>query len=217
MRWSNTTPTLAAKIHLIRLRLSQGRSKLCECYDFRPAAPSSLMRSASFKDFFLKEELMKAIADSGFEHPSEVQQECIPKAAYGNDILAQSKSGMGKTAIYVLGILNQMDSNPAAEAGLMAIVLTHTRELAFQTAKEFGRFGKYLPNIKVSVMYGGMKIEEQKKALKETPPHILIGTSGRISALVKNKAVALDKVKYFVIDECDQMLKELGNLMVKKK
>ncbi len=175
----------------------------------RPAAAPS-MRSTSFKDFFLKEELMKAIADSGFEHPSEVQQECIPKAAYGNDILAQSKSGMGKTAIYVLGILNQMESTPAADAGLQAIVLTHTRELAFQAAKEFGRFGKYLPNIKVGVVYGGTSIDEQKKMLKENPSHILIGTPGRVATLAKNKVLVLDKVKYFVIDECDQMLKELG-------
>lgn len=168
------------------------------------------MRSMSFKDFTLKECLLKAIADSGFEHPSEVQQECIPKTAYGSDILAQSKSGMGKTAIYVLGILNQMEEEPPVDVGPQALVLTHTRELAFQAAKEFGRFGKYLPKVKTYVVYGGVSIEEQKKILKETQPHILIGTPGRMATLVKTKSLVLDKVKYFVIDECDQMLKETG-------
>jgi len=168
------------------------------------------MRSVSFKDFSLKESLLKAIADSGFEHPSEVQQECIPKTAYGDDILAQSKSGMGKTAIYVLGILNRMEEEPLTETGPQAIVLTHTRELAFQAAKEFVRFGKYLPKIKTYVIYGGISIEDQKKKLKEDQPHILIGTPGRMATLVKNKSLVLDKVKYFVIDECDQMLKETG-------
>ena len=168
------------------------------------------MRSTSFKDFTLKDQLLKAISDSGFEHPSEVQQECIPKTAYGNDILAQSKSGMGKTAIYVLGILNQMDENPISEVGPVAIILTHTRELAFQAAKEFERFGKYMPNIKICVVYGGIPIEEQKKKIKESQPHILIGTPGRTADLAKHKILNLEKVKYFVIDECDQMLKEFG-------
>lgn len=177
------------------------------------------MRSTSFKDFFLKEELTKAIADCGFEHPSEgkrrylpgiVQQECIPKSVYGSDILAQSKSGMGKTAIYVLGILNQMDSNPPADAGILAVVLTHTRELAFQVAKEFARFGKYLPNITTELIYGGVSIDDQKKKLKEKTPHILIGTPGRVATLAKLKVLDLSKVKYFVIDECDKLLKELG-------
>lgn len=152
---------------------------------------------------------MKAIADTGFEHPSEVQQECIPKALLGVDILAQSKSGMGKTAIYVLAILEQMASAQSTEVGVQAIVLTHTHELAFQAGKEFGRFGKYLPNIKSAVVYGGVPIDENKKMLKETNPHILIGTPGRVAALIKMKALNLDKVKYFVIDECDKMLKEL--------
>lgn len=140
-----------------------------------------------------------------------MQQECIPKAVYGTDLLAQSKSGMGKTAIYILGILNQMDAKPAADTGLVAIILTHTHELAFQVAKEFARFAKYLPNITSEVVYGGVSLEAQKKQFKEKTPHILIGTPGRVATLAKLKVLDISKVKYFVIDECDQMLKELGN------
>lgn len=138
-----------------------------------------------------------------------VQQECIPKAIYGSDLLVQSKSGMGKTAIFVLGILNLMDSKPDPESGVAAIILSHTRELAFQIAKEFARFGKYLPEIHSEVLYGGQSIELDKTMLKTKKPHIIIGTPGRVATLVKLKVLDLSKVKYFVIDECDQMIQEV--------
>ena len=127
----------------------------------------------------------------------------------GSDILAQSKSGMGKTAIYILAILNQMDSKPAPDAGLLAIILTHTHELAFQVSKEFARLGKYLPSITSELIHGGTGVDAQKKILKEKNPHIIIGTPGRVANLAKFKTIDLSKVKYFVIDECDKMLEEL--------
>lgn len=76
----------------------------------------------------LKSELLRALQDCGFEHPSDVQQQCIPKAKMGVDILCQAKSGMGKTAVFVLTLLDQLDESPAP---LSALILTHNRELAF--------------------------------------------------------------------------------------
>ena len=76
----------------------------------------------------LKSQLLRSLQDCGFEHPSEVQQQCIPKAKMGVDILCQAKSGMGKTAVFVLTLLDQLDDKPDS---VSAIVLTHTRELAF--------------------------------------------------------------------------------------
>merc|ERR1719506_1187309 len=84
------------------------------------------IHSSGFKDFILKPELLRAVVDCGFEHPSEVQHECIPQAVLGMDIICQAKSGMGKTAVFVLATLHQMDA-VAGQIGV--VVLCHTREL----------------------------------------------------------------------------------------
>lgn len=86
------------------------------------------LHSTSFKDFLLKEELQRAITDCGFEHPSEVQQSCLPKAIIGVDILCQAKAGMGKTAVFVLSILNKLGAEPKP---VSALIMCHTRELAY--------------------------------------------------------------------------------------
>lgn len=167
------------------------------------------MHSTSFKDMFLKEELLRAIKDCGFEHPSEVQQECLPKALIGLDVLTQAKSGMGKTAIFVLSILNRMDAKPDP---LTALIIAHTRELAYQIKNEFVRFSKYMPDIKTEVIYGGESVPEQEKMLKNNPPHILVGTPGRLLNLIRRKSLKMDKIKYFILDECDKGLEQLGNI-----
>merc|ERR1711881_316280 len=97
----------------------------------------------------------RAIVDCGFEHPSEVQHECIPQAILGTDILCQAKSGMGKTAVFVLACLQQMETT---ENKVKTLVIGHTRELAYQIKHEFDRFAKYFPSVKTAVVYGGIPI-----------------------------------------------------------
>lgn len=164
------------------------------------------IHSSGFRDFLLKPELLHAIADCGFEHPSEVQQECIPQAITGNDIICQAKSGMGKTAVFVLATLQQITP---VDGVVDTLVMTHTRELAFQICKEFERFSKYLKGVKVAVLFGGLPIEDHKKLLKDTKPHIIVGTPGRIMQLVREKSLVLTNLKRFIMDECDQMLSNL--------
>merc|ERR1712080_637971 len=94
------------------------------------------IHSSGFRDFLLKPELLRAIVDFGFEHPSQVQNECIPQAVLGMDVLCQAKSGMGKTAVFVLASLQQIEPT---DGQVCAIVLCHTRELAFQISKEYER------------------------------------------------------------------------------
>ena len=127
-----------------------------------------------------------------------------------NDILCQAKSGMGKTAVFVLSILHQLpkDPNPCS-----ALVLCHTRELAYQITKECNRLGKYLKDIKTHVFYGGESIEAQKKVLKTEPPHIIVGTPGRVLDLTKKGFIKFDQLRFFVLDECDKMLEQLGKLI----
>ncbi|KAM0916021.1 hypothetical protein ACQ4PT_010456 [Festuca glaucescens] len=164
------------------------------------------IHSSGFRDFLLKPELLRAIQDCGFEHPSEVQHECIPQAILGMDVICQAKSGMGKTAVFVLSTLQQID--PVA-GQVAALVLCHTRELAYQICNEFERFSKYLPETKVAVFYGGVHIKNHKDLLKNECPHIVVGTPGRILALARDKDLPLKNVRHFILDECDKMLDSL--------
>lgn len=166
------------------------------------------IHASGFKDFLLKPELLRAIVDAGFEHPSEVQHESIPQAVLGGDIVCQAKSGMGKTAVFVLATLHQLNASDESQ-DVQVLVLCHTRELAFQIAHEYERFSKYLPSIKTAVFYGGVSIKQNREILSNDHPHIVVGTPGRILALAREKALKLSAVKHFVLDECDRVLEAL--------
>jgi len=168
------------------------------------------IHSSGFRDFLLNPELLKAIVDCGFEHPSQVQNECIPQAVTGMDVVCQAKSGMGKTAVFVLATLQQLDKEKAdSSGGPQVLVMCHTRELAFQISKEYQRFSKYMENLQVAVFFGGMPIDKDKKTLKENPPHIVVATPGRLKALIRDRSLNLKNINHFVLDECDKMLDAL--------
>lgn len=164
------------------------------------------IHSSGFRDFLLKPELLRAIVDCGFEHPSEVQNECIPQAVLGMDVVCQAKSGMGKTAVFVLATLQQLEP---LDGQISVLVMCHTRELAFQISKEYERFSKYMPTIKVGVFFGGLPITKDQATLKNNCPHIVVGTPGRLLALIRNKSLSLKNIKHFILDECDKMLEQL--------
>lgn len=88
--------------------------------------------------------------------------------------------------------------------------MCHTRELAFQISKEYERFSKYMTGVRVGVFFGGLAIANDEKTLKTACPHIVVGTPGRILALVNTKKLSLKNIKHFVLDECDKMLDSLG-------
>jgi len=165
------------------------------------------IHTSNFRDFCLKSELSRAIVDCGFEHPSEVQHECIPQAVLGMDIICQAKSGMGKTAVFVLSTLHQLTP---VEGECHVVVLCHTRELAFQIQREYERFSKYMPEVRSKVFYGGVSVQTDIAELKKSVPHIVVGTPGRILDLATTrKALDLSHVKHFVLDECDRLLAEV--------
>lgn len=161
------------------------------------------IHSSGFRDFLLKPELMKAIVDCGFEHPSAVQAECIPQAIQRTDVICQAKSGMGKTAVFVLSTLQQLEPT---DGELHILVMCHTRELAHQIDAEYKRFTKYMPDVKSMVVFGGIPISANKKEIAEAPPHIVTGTPGRLNALINSGDLKLENLKHFVLDECDKML-----------
>ena len=127
----------------------------------------------------------------------------------GGDIICQAKSGLGKTAVFVLTTLQQIEP---VKGECSVLVMCHTRELAFQIKKEYERFQRYLPEVKTHVFYGGTPIQKDAEVLKnpETHPNIVVGTPGRLNALVRDKYLRLGSVRIFVLDECDKMLDQIG-------
>ncbi len=124
-------------------------------------------------------------------------------------MLCQAKSGLGKTAVFVLSTLQQLDPTPGE---ISTVVICHTRELAYQIRNEYVRFSKYMPDVRTAVFYGGISINKDEELLKnkDTCPHIVVGTPGRLTALVREKAIRLNNVKNFVIDECDRVLEQIS-------
>lgn len=152
----------------------------------------------------LKQELLTSISECAYEHPSEVQRECIPQGIYGMDILCQAKSGTGKTAVFIMVMLQRMNE-PKPFSGL---ILCNTRELAYQIKREFDRFSKGL-NVITECVYGGVPMRSSVEAV-EKKPHILVGTPGRMLKLLKDKKFSLENVEYFVLDECDRLIEEIS-------
>mmetsp|Transcript_14779 Transcript_14779/g.25144 ORF Transcript_14779/g.25144 Transcript_14779/m.25144 type:complete len:432 (-) Transcript_14779:50-1345(-) len=166
------------------------------------------VHSTGFKEFLLKSELNRAIKQSGFEHPSEVQQQCIPQAIEGKDIICQARAGMGKTAVFIIAILNQIEQETAKSG--YAIILGNVRELANQIKNEFDRFTEFMPWVRKHAFLGGQPIQEHIKILKnpEKAPHIIIGTPGRVIELIKLGHIKGENNKIFVLDECDKLIDE---------
>uniref|UniRef100_A0A8C9RZA0 RNA helicase n=1 Tax=Scleropages formosus TaxID=113540 RepID=A0A8C9RZA0_SCLFO len=158
------------------------------------------IHSSGFRDFLLKPELLRAIVDCG--------NNCSPYSGtiLGMDVLCQAKSGMGKTAVFVLATLQQLEP---VTGQVSVLVMCHTRELAFQISKEYERFSKYMPTVKVGVFFGGLSIKKDEEVLKRESPHVVVGTPGRILALSRNKSLNLRHIKHFILDECDKMLEQL--------
>ena len=107
-----------------------------------------------------------------------------------------------------MSTLQQLDPVPGE---ISTLVICHTRELAYQIRNEYARFSKYMPDVKTDVFYGGTPIKRDIEKLKnkDTCPHIVVATPGRLHALVEEKAIRLNNVKSFVIDECDKVLESI--------
>jgi ATP-dependent RNA helicase DeaD len=139
----------------------------------------------------------------GFTESTQIQQEAIPVVLEGKDIIGQSNTGTGKTAAFGIPILEKIDKDLKLP---QAIVLLPTRELAVQVANEFGKIGKYMDGIKVVSVYGGADIKDQIRKLKNGA-QIIVGTPGRVIDLIQRRVIKLEKLKIFVLDEADEMLK----------
>ncbi|MGU7936389.1 DEAD/DEAH box helicase [Streptococcus suis] len=154
-----------------------------------------------FTDLQLSEDILLAVEKAGFETPSPIQEQTIPLALEGKDVIGQAQTGTGKTAAFGLPTLNKIDTNNQA---IQALIIAPTRELAVQSQEELFKFGRE-KGVKVRSVYGGSSIEKQIKALR-SGAHIVVGTPGRLLDLIKRKALKLDGVETLILDEADEML-----------
>ncbi|EHA20131.1 hypothetical protein ASPNIDRAFT_209198 [Aspergillus niger ATCC 1015] len=170
--------------------------------DARPQTEDvTATKGLEFEDFYIKRELMMGIFEAGFEKPSPIQEETIPVALTGRDILARAKNGTGKTAAFVIPTLERI--NPKSTK-TQALILVPTRELALQTSHVCKTLGKHL-GINVMVTTGGTGLMDDIIRLNDAV-HILVGTPGRVLDLASKGVADLSECPTFVMDEADKLL-----------
>jgi ATP-dependent RNA helicase RhlE len=156
----------------------------------------------SFTDLGLAPELLRALSDKGYTAPTPIQSKAIPAVLAGSDVLAGAQTGTGKTAAFVLPILQRLA--PGAGRSPRALVLTPTRELAAQVADSARSYGKYLA-VRTTVVFGGVSINPQIEALR-LGCDLLVATPGRLLDLAERGVLDLRSIGCFVLDEADRML-----------
>ncbi len=160
----------------------------------------------SFDAFGLSAEILRAVAEQGYTVPTPIQTQAIPPVLAGRDLLAAAQTGTGKTAGFVLPMLELMRRRPGAQGHrrVRALILTPTRELAAQVGESVSAYGRHLP-MKSAVVFGGVNINPQIRALQRGVD-ILVATPGRLLDHAGQKTVDLSAVEFLVLDEADRML-----------
>ena len=158
-----------------------------------------------FSELGLAEPILRAVSEQGYTNPSPVQAETIPEIIAGRDVMAAAQTGTGKTAGFTLPMLQRLlAGKPANPNCCRALILTPTRELAAQIGENVTVYSKYL-NIKSAVVYGGVSINPQMRALR-SGVDVLVACPGRLLDLYQQNAVRFDQVEFLVLDEADRML-----------
>ena len=158
----------------------------------------------TFSELGISTEYIKALEEINIINPTEIQEKAIPfLIEKGTDFIGQAQTGTGKTAAYGLPILHNINSD---KPNVQALILSPTRELGQQIAKQLFKFTKYIPKkIFIESVCGGAHIDEQIRSLRR-PTHIVVATPGRLIDLLERKAIDLSFIRTIVLDEADEML-----------
>jgi len=157
----------------------------------------------SFLNFSLKSELIKAIKELGFDHPTPIQRKVIPHLMSSDqDLIASAQTGTGKTAAFGLPLL---DLTITRDTNVQTLILCPTRELCIQITNDLLSYSKYVKMINILAVYGGAKIDKQIKSLKKGP-QIVVGTPGRTKDLIRRKKLFVGNIERLILDEADEML-----------
>ncbi|KAF3175330.1 DExD/H-box ATP-dependent RNA helicase dhh1 [Orbilia oligospora] len=195
--------SLSEKLESVTLSDADWRAQLtAPVKDLRPQTEDvTATKGLDFEELYIKRELLMGIFEAGFEKPSPIQEETIPVALTGRDILARAKNGTGKTAAFVIPALERVNSkSPKTQA----LILVPTRELALQTSQVCKTLGKHL-GINVMVTTGGTVLKDDIIRLNEAV-HVLVGTPGRILDLAGKGVADFSECPTFIMDEADKLL-----------
>src|SRR3954471_4478387 len=158
----------------------------------------------SFADLGLSDELLRSVADSGYGEPTPIQRAAIPSVLMGKDLIGIAQTGTGKTAGFVLPMIDILHHGRSRARMPRSLILEPTRELAMQVAENFEKYGKYHP-LSMALLMGGVQMGDQVKAL-EKGVDVLIATPGRLMDLFSRGKIMLNQCELLVIDEADRML-----------
>lgn len=175
---------------------NKGAQKISELYE-----TEIMVRAETFEDMRLKKKLIQGIYNYGFEKPSVIQQKGIVPIIMKKDIIAQAQSGTGKTATFVIGTLQTLESDSSS---IKILVIVPTRELAHQIQEVYTSIGCYM-DTPTQVCTGGSKLSVDVHFLKKKPPQVLIGTPGRLLDLFSTNSSVISSLNFIVIDEADEM------------
>jgi len=174
-----------------------------------PAQPVEIVQKADFSQFGLSEKILQAVKEQGYTHPTPIQEQAIPYILAGRDVMGAAQTGTGKTAAFVLPILEKIfplanTSSSPARHPIRALVLTPTRELSDQVAENAFKYSKNT-DLRTAVVFGGVDISSQTQALR-AGVELLIATPGRLLDHISQKNANLSQVQILVLDEADRML-----------
>lgn len=179
--------------------------------DFYEAAEEDKDKDQShmtFQSLDLARPVLKGLASLGYTKPSPIQSSSIPIALLGKDIVAGAVTGSGKTAAYMIPIIERLLYKPTKIASTRVVILTPTRELAIQVCDVGKKIGRYVNNLTFGLAVGGLNLRQQEQQLK-TRPDIVVATPGRLIDHIRNSAsFSLDSLEILVMDEADRMLEE---------
>ena len=157
----------------------------------------------SWDSLGISTELLRGIFSYGFEQPSPIQQKAIKPIMNGRDIVAQAQSGTGKTATFAIGALSRVNTKDNSN---QILIMSPTHELTNQISGVISSLGNLIPGLRVKTVIGGSSIDNDVDEMHKTPPHVIVGTPGRVYDMMRRRHINAKKLKLVILDEADEML-----------
>ena len=167
--------------------------------------PEHIDEIKTWDELNLKNGLLRGIYANGFENPSEIQKKAILPIINKNDVIAQAQSGTGKTGAFTISALQITD---VSMDELQSLIIAPTQELARQIHNVVNKLGSFMDGLRTQLLVGGTSVQGDIDRLRNAPPHIVVGCSGRIFDMIKRRHLNLSTVRLFILDEADEMLSQ---------